>query len=403
MIFVERPITVRHIRDVCARFNEGLRVEYKSTFDASVRDQLPKIVSSFANSQGGVLVVGISAVNGVPQAPFDGFVVQPREEYPLTVENICLRNIYPSVLPRTQVVPSDTANQIFLVIEVEESGEAPHAIENSRKVYVRTGNAANPYDLAEVDLIIDLLKRREEPEARRVRLLKFAEQRSLQTVPQDRPFMQISICPRFPRTPVCTSQQSLEFLSATALANAQMLPFDSLKRVPGGAASLRRQHPTLQQVRPQYMELGNYGLLFLARPFSVARWAGADNPSEQLAFGDLFHWLIKLTVWAGSFYGAHGYSGSLGMSISLHHVQGWAMRFFDPVGLVPDDPEDFTCYTDVVSADRLVTVEQIRAQRVDVLTGILAELTWAFWQSNNDHPTGLLRRHVEGLIHQLRA
>jgi hypothetical protein len=30
-------------------------------------------------------------------------------------------------------------------------------------VYVRTGNAANPYDLAHVDLIIDLVKRREEP------------------------------------------------------------------------------------------------------------------------------------------------------------------------------------------------------------------------------------------------
>lgn len=96
MIFIERPITAQHIREVCARFNEGLRVEYKATFDAHVRDQLPKIASSFANSQGGVLVVGVRAANGVPEPPFGGFAAQPREESPLTVENICLRNISPS-------------------------------------------------------------------------------------------------------------------------------------------------------------------------------------------------------------------------------------------------------------------------------------------------------------------
>ncbi len=130
MIFLERPITVQHIRDVCARFNEGLRVEYKSTFDANVKAQLPKVVSSFANSQGGALVVGVRAENGVPEPPIEGFAPSPREELPLTVESICLQNIQPPVLPRTEVVQSDVPNQVFLVIEVDESAEAPHAIEN---------------------------------------------------------------------------------------------------------------------------------------------------------------------------------------------------------------------------------------------------------------------------------
>jgi predicted HTH transcriptional regulator len=171
VIFLQSPITGQHVRDVCARFNEGLRVEYKSTFDANVTDELPKLVSSFANSQGGVLIVGIRAVNGVPQPPFEGFAPPPREEFPLTVENICLQNIHPPVFPRTRVVQSDVPNQVFVVIEVDESGEAPHAIENSKRVYIRTGSAANPYDLAEVDLIIDLMKRRQEPLEKRDRLL----------------------------------------------------------------------------------------------------------------------------------------------------------------------------------------------------------------------------------------
>jgi len=71
MLFVERPITVQHIRDFCTRFEEGLRVEYKSTFDQNVKDKLPKIISSFANSHGGVLVIGVNTLNGAPQPPFD--------------------------------------------------------------------------------------------------------------------------------------------------------------------------------------------------------------------------------------------------------------------------------------------------------------------------------------------
>src|ERR1700730_4960421 len=150
MIFIERPLTFQNVPDACAGFNEGVRVEYKSAFDANVRDKLPKVISSFANSQGGVLIVGVNTTNGVPQPPFEGFASQPREEYPLTVENICLRNIHPPVLPRTQIVESDVAGKVFLVIEIDESAEAPHAIENSKRVYVRTGNAADLYDLAEV-------------------------------------------------------------------------------------------------------------------------------------------------------------------------------------------------------------------------------------------------------------
>jgi hypothetical protein len=298
-------------------------------------------------------------------------------------------------------VQSDIPNQIFLVIEVDESGEAPHAIENSKKVYVRTGNAANPYDFAEVDLIIDLLKRREEPLARRERLIRFAQDRSHQIVPSEEPFIRISICPTFPRSPQCTAQQAWEFLVETTMRDAQLIPYNSMKRIPDGAASFRLQDAGRAGIRPQYMELGSYGLLFLAGQFPVRQWAhGIDI--QHLVFGDLFHALVRLTVCAERFYTAFGYSGSLVVNVSLHHIQGWAMRFVDPIGPFSDDPEDFRCHTYFVVAERLITVEQIRAQRVDELTKILTELTWAFWQSNDEHPTARLRREIEVLLGRLR-
>src|SRR5258706_7896575 len=141
MLFPDRPITVEQIRSFCSNFNEGYRIEYKSTFDANVRDKIPKVLSSFANSNGGVLVIGVTTVNGVPLPPFQGFQPPPREEFALTIENICLQNIYPPILPQTTVVASNVAGHVFVIIEVDESAQTPHAIENSKKVYVRTGSA----------------------------------------------------------------------------------------------------------------------------------------------------------------------------------------------------------------------------------------------------------------------
>jgi hypothetical protein len=59
-------ITAQDIRDFCARFREGLRIEYKQELSESVRKKLPAIVSSFANSFGGILLVGVRAERGVP-------------------------------------------------------------------------------------------------------------------------------------------------------------------------------------------------------------------------------------------------------------------------------------------------------------------------------------------------
>ena len=179
MLFVERPITANHIRAFCEKFREGLRVEYKANLDASVREKIVKVVSSFANSQGGVLVIGVTAVNGEPRAPFDGFVEPEREELALTIENLCLSGIYPLLLPdNITLVRSDIPGRVFLVIEVGESSRAPHAVENSHKVYVRTGDASNPYDLAKIDSILDLMKRRTDPLALRNKLISGATERA---------------------------------------------------------------------------------------------------------------------------------------------------------------------------------------------------------------------------------
>jgi hypothetical protein len=391
VLFIERPITLAHVRDFCGRFSEGLRVEYKRDFDANVRERLSKAVSSFANSHGGVLVVGVNTVNGEPQAPF-GFEPPAREELALTVENICLQNIYPPVFPRTTVVPSDVGTRVFLVIEVEESGEAPHAIENSKKVYVRTGNAANPYDLADVDLIIDLFTKRKEPLELRDRLEKSAERRAEKWVMSPQSYVQVTICPRFPRSALCTSEEVYDFVQNTRYRGVQFIHPNYLHRVPDGVAG---QIPERAGTSAAYEEINRFGLLFARTRFRKVPWDGQQD-QPVLLYGDLFHSLCKFLYCAESFYGAKGFRGTVLIRVSLNNVAGERMTFYRLGGMFLDDlsPNDFRCIAEVVSTERVVELDRIVANKLDVLTDILGELAWSFWQSLGEFPRHRLNAYA---------
>lgn len=397
MLFVDRPITVEHVRAFCGNFTEGLRVEYKRAFDASVRDKIAKVISSFANSQGGVLVIGISAINGVPQPPFEGFVQPPRDELRLTVENICLTSIYPPLLPITTVVASDIPEHVFLVIEVEESSQAPHAIENSQKVYVRTGDATNPYDLAKVDLILDLVKRRTDPLQLRDRLLADARGRAKDERNLGLPRMEISVCPTFPRTALSTPADANTFLQQIQFIQRPtmtfLLPHNSLRRVPDGAASVSLHGDTKTR---RYVELNKYGLLYVSRPFGRRPWAHAQDAILQLAFGDLLHTLMQTTACAMRFY-SEKFRGDLLMDVSLMSVANQIMRFRDAIPPFLDlgNGDDFRCHSDSVLASRIVSTEDLNRRQSEIVTDILGELTWSFWQGNGEHPIGALRAFVE--------
>lgn len=49
-------ITFEEIENFCRQWAEGVRVEYKQEIT-----HIPKIVSSFANTQGGILLFGVEA------------------------------------------------------------------------------------------------------------------------------------------------------------------------------------------------------------------------------------------------------------------------------------------------------------------------------------------------------
>jgi hypothetical protein len=289
---------------------------------------------------------------------------------------------------------------VFLVIEVEESGEAPHAIENSKKVYVRTGNAANPYDFADVDLIIDLVKRRKEPLELRGRLEKSAESRADMWVYNPQNYVQVTICPRFPRSALCSSDEVHDFVRNTPYRGGQFIDVNYLHRVPDGIAGRIPQQAATSAV---YEEINRFGHHLARTRFRRVPWEG-QRDVPVLFYGDLFDSLCKFLCCAESFYRAKGFRGSALIRVSLHNVAEERMTFYPIRSVLLENvsPNDFRCIAETVSTERMVEVDRIVRNKLDVLTDILGDLAWSFWQSLAEFPRDRLNASAAEALRGMR-
>lgn len=180
----------------CRAWPEGVRVEYKREL---VARHIPKVVSSFANTGGGVWIIGVATgVDNLPVFPIRGFPREPGLEERIT--QTCFQNLYPPLLPEIKIidVPGDPA-KVIAVIQVPESVESPHAVENTTKVYIRTNSTTEIIQLAEIDRIEYLLKRRREAELTRDDMLT-----QLARYSRLRDKTRVRIGPQYPHRPILT-------------------------------------------------------------------------------------------------------------------------------------------------------------------------------------------------------
>ena len=95
-------------------------------------------------------------IEGIPKTPgLEERIVQS-----------AITGIYPSVMPEVILIDVPDSDNVVVVVRVDESIQAPHAIQNSAKVYIRTGSVTQPYELSDIDRIEYMLKRPREPKGR---------------------------------------------------------------------------------------------------------------------------------------------------------------------------------------------------------------------------------------------
>ena len=203
-------IDFNDIEAFCREWSEGVRVEYKREITPKT---LPKIISSFANTQGGIFIIGVETdQNNKVKFPIQG--IQNDGGIEERIVQSALTGIHPAVTPEVIIreVPGQM-DRVVVVVRVNESQQAPHAIQNSTRVYIREGSITQPYELADIGRIEYLLKRRDEPQRISRRILDRIEERVKNHCSHlGMPNLELLAQPVFPYRPLISPSEIYEFM-----------------------------------------------------------------------------------------------------------------------------------------------------------------------------------------------
>lgn len=160
MTIFTKPIDEVRYQDViefCKKLiPEGVHLDYKGDFPSG-NEKLAKTIAAFANTWGGVLIIGVEDEDSKPKPPFVG--IQYRDKLHEKVEDIVFDHIRPPIFGEIQVAPNEEKSKAFIVIRIPQSNDA-HVLNKDGAVYIRTGRSSRPEEVASPEQIGWLMDRR---------------------------------------------------------------------------------------------------------------------------------------------------------------------------------------------------------------------------------------------------
>ena len=307
--------------------------------------------------------------------PIEGMEKQRGIEERITASS--LRGIYPAVFPEVKVidVPSKS-NKVVVVVKIHESIEAPHAIQNSTRIYIRTGSQSQPYELAEIDRIEYMLKRRQKPLERKQQITSTAGNRyirhlELQQQTSGWPTLQVTVSVAFPYQPVISLERLDRFVRNIPRNDPVELLPNYLKRVHEGIC-----HPLPCGDRFEYLEINQYGLIFSKGGVHKAKsnWKEGSPKDDVLyvSFPFLAAETGRVLHLADLFFSQCGYLGNVEVKLAINNILKEKLIYTDPyeIGFEATDNQTSTCETFVV--------EEMKTNLTTVVANLMKGVLWVF-------------------------
>lgn len=134
---------------------EDKRLEYKGAFEPNNPEwkrKFLKVISSFANTSGGLLIYGISEEKGVPKK-FEPLDIEDFDKTRIILQDIVRSRTEP-IIPNLEVVTVDILdeNNIVLIIKVLKSWNGPYRVKmnGKREFYIRIDGKSTEMDILEL-------------------------------------------------------------------------------------------------------------------------------------------------------------------------------------------------------------------------------------------------------------
>ena len=362
-------ITFEDVESFCKESGENVRVEYKS--DITVKRHIPKIVSSFANTYGGLFLIGVKADKTKNEVIFPIQGIPQRNGIEEQIQQSALTGIYPGVIPEIKLIDVPNSENVVVIVRVDESIQAPHAIEGSTKVYIRTGSITQPYRLSDIDRISHMLKRREDSQGVAQQIFDRIEERSSKIEPT---FIKIGnykhrsdylskftviARPVFPYRPVITASNIYELYQQYRW---------NLIRVTGGVFTFSED---------AYWELNEYGIVYYRTVLS--------SPDDQeIDYSQFIRCINNLIKWANTLYADCEYFGNLEVTAQLQNIFG--KKLIDPENIsygeniTADLQGNQPCYDSEVLALKQCLARDLEGNKEhkDLVEELTCQLLWAF-------------------------
>ncbi len=367
-------ITFSDIEKFCREFDEGVRVEYKREIQ-----HIPKVVSSFANTLGGIFIIGVETdQNNRVKFPIQG--IPNRNGIPEQIQQSALTGVYPAVIPEVIIRDVLNTDNVVVIVRVDESLQAPHAIHDSTKVYFRTGSITQPYKLSEIDRIEYMLKRREDSQTISRQILERIEERVKSLFRTNEPNLTVTARPIFPYRPVIATADIYDFASKNGLVWN-----DYSSRVAGGFSVSTIRHEDLYQ----YWELNEYGIVYHRATLDRRTSTFAREAEEHLDFRQFVATIGELIQKAQSFYKKCEYLGNVEITVKLRKVFGEKLGFYNLYNRPSRRKFDLIKRQQCVDSQVLVSTQCLpqdllgREKFIRVVDQLAGQVLWAF---NIDEP-----------------
>ena len=341
MIFV-KPVTEISTADLQELLTdhtvENLRLEFKR--EIATKDETLKKLSAFANTIGGLIVIGAEAGGDGRIAALPGVVL--KSGYKQTIVQWCFEGASPPLdVDVSDAIPSPTAaDRVCYVIGVRESDLGPHFLNGRKGVYVRSNEFSSRFDaqLANENELRHLLHRRQLVRERRDALLRRSRERFETFAVQKYDELgkrkegmgarfDMSIGPRFPAHAVCGQARVMSVLPTINM------PWRSVGFPRSTGGGLISQHESAIVLRPgssfSILEANTWGMLYYAT--EVER-EGPKQSEKELDGIHSYHFPGQLLVFlehAGRLLSELGYVGPLTIEMKLDGIRGVPWIVFD--------------------------------------------------------------------------
>jgi hypothetical protein len=422
MILYNKKIEDISYEDVVAFCNEKIRenvnLDYKEDFNADNK-KLAMTLSAFANTFGGLVIIGVKDNDGVPLLPIEG--LENKEGISEKVTRIIIDNIYPIIFPEVKVCKNDDCTKALVVIRIHPSNETPHAIRGNTRAYVRINDTKNPEDLATMEQLDWLRNKREKSENLKKNLLDLATDRHKETIfdPSKESVLYSPEVLKRRRPWGSGSFSSIPLYPHETLSNPDEL-FDIFDKIkihdyfsPGNFPKYPEKRRVIsdgvviKHIDKYYDEINEFGLFYHGEEFMQnidlleSREKEHNEKSfdeikeNKFGFFDLYHLISEIDLsieFAYKFYKEIGYWGYVDMNFVLSDT--------DDNFLYKGD-EDFLFQRIKKSLDynfdwnKVVLVQELFDKRTQLIKDFCRKLGWCYGVRSSENIEQSAERYLE--------